>query len=141
MCRSASPSGPVQTPVAGARQSGAQHRCPREHVRARRAERFLAPVAGVARSLAPWRERQYRPGMEILFISSSGASDPTRASIPWHLAVNGSIEADQSARILLAGDATDVLIRATRDGLEGVGVPPLHELVAKATERSVPIHV
>jgi predicted peroxiredoxin len=79
--------------------------------------------------------------MEILYISSSGASDPTRASIPWHLAVNGSIEAGQSARIVLAGDATDSLIRATRDGVEGVGVPPLRELVAKAAERSVPVHV
>ena len=79
--------------------------------------------------------------MEILYISSSGASDPTRASIPWHLAVNGSIEADQSARIVLAGDATETLKRDARSGIEGVGVPPLRELVAKAVERAVPIHV
>jgi predicted peroxiredoxin len=79
--------------------------------------------------------------MEILYISSSGASDPTRASIPWHLAVNGSIEADQSARILLAGDAAEMVKRDARDGIAGVGVPPLHELVAKAVERGVAIHV
>jgi hypothetical protein len=30
--------------------------------------------------------------MRILYLASSGTSDPTRASIPLHLAVNGSIE-------------------------------------------------
>jgi predicted peroxiredoxin len=79
--------------------------------------------------------------MEILYISSAGASDPTRASIPWHLAVNGSIETDQSARIVLAGDATEMLKRDVRDGVEGVGIPPFRELVAKAVERALPIHV
>ena len=79
--------------------------------------------------------------MEILYISSSGPSDATRASIPWHLAVNGSIEANQSARIVLAGDAAEVVKRGARDGVEGVGVPPLRELVAKAVERAIPIHV
>ncbi|MEO7397968.1 MAG: hypothetical protein ABIW84_05345 [Ilumatobacteraceae bacterium] len=79
--------------------------------------------------------------MEILYISSSGAADPTKASIPWHLAVNGSIEAGQTARIVLAGDAAELLKAATRENLEGLGLPPLRDLVAKALERSVPIHV
>lgn len=79
--------------------------------------------------------------MEILYISSSGAADPTRATIPWHLAVNGSLEIGQTARILLAGDATELLKASTRESLQGLGVPPLRDLVAKALEHNVPIHV
>ena len=79
--------------------------------------------------------------MEILYIASCGTSDPTRASIPWHLAVNGSIEAGQTARIVLAGDAAELVMADKREGVEGVGLPPLRDLVAKALDRSVPIHV
>lgn len=79
--------------------------------------------------------------MEILYLSTSGSADPTRASLPWHLAVNGSVEAGQSTRILLAGDASEMIKASVRDGVTGVGVPPLRDLVAKARDRSVPIHV
>ena len=74
-------------------------------------------------------------------MSTNGATDATKASIPWHLAVNGSIEAGQSAVIVLAGDAAEIVKASTRDSIEGVGLPPLRDLVAKARERSVPIHV
>lgn len=79
--------------------------------------------------------------MEILYLSTCGPSDPTRASMPWHLAVNGSIEAEQTARIVLAGDAAELVKADSRAAVEGVGVPPLRDLVAKALERAVPIHV
>ena len=79
--------------------------------------------------------------MEILYISSSGPSDPTRASLPWHLAVNGSIEAGQTARIMLLGDAAEILCADVRNGVEGVGLPALRDLAAKALDRSVPVHV
>ena len=74
-------------------------------------------------------------------MATCGTSDPTRASIPWHLAVNGSIEAGQDARIVLAGDAAELVKSDVRERLEGVGVPPLRDLVAKAVDRGVPIHV
>jgi predicted peroxiredoxin len=79
--------------------------------------------------------------VEVLYISTNGATDATKASIPWHLAVNGSLEAGQSARIVLAGDGAEVVKADVRDALEGVGVPPLRELVAKAMANGVPIHV
>jgi predicted peroxiredoxin len=79
--------------------------------------------------------------VEILYIASCGTSDPTRASIPWHLAVNGSIEAGQTARMVLAGDAFVLPKSDIRDNLEGLGVPPFRDLIAKALDRSVPIHV
>ncbi len=79
--------------------------------------------------------------MEILYISSSGSADPTRASIPWHLAVNGSIESNQTARLVLLGDAAEAVRVDVRNTVEGVGLPPLRDLVAKAVERAVPVHV
>ena len=79
--------------------------------------------------------------MEILYVASCGTSDPTRASIPWHLAVNGSIEAGQTARLVLLGDAAELLKADVRESLTGLGVPPLRDLIAKAGDRSVPIHV
>ena len=79
--------------------------------------------------------------MEVLYISSSGPSDATRASIPWHLAVNGSIESNQTARVVLVGDAAEFVRADVRNGVEGVGLPPMRDLVAKAVEQAVPVHV
>ena len=79
--------------------------------------------------------------MEILYLATSGSSDPTRASIPIHLAVNGSLEVGQSVTIVLGGDATELLKAATRDTLEGVGVPPVRELFARVREHEVPVFV
>ena len=77
----------------------------------------------------------------ILYMSTFGTSDWTKASIPWHLAVNGSIEVGQDAVIVLAGDAAELVVAARREAVEGVGLPPLRDLVSKARERSVPVHV
>ena len=74
-------------------------------------------------------------------MASCGKSDPTRASIPWHLAVNGSIEVGHTARIVLLGDASELLKADVGQNLEGLGVPPFRDLVAKALDRLVPIHV
>ena len=79
--------------------------------------------------------------MEVLYIAASGASDPTRASIPWHLAVNGSVEAEQSTGIVLAGDASEVLKADVGRAIEGIGIPPLRELMAKARDQQVAVFV
>lgn len=79
--------------------------------------------------------------MEILYLVTSGSADATRASIPIHLAVNGSVEVGQSPRLVLAGDATELLPAATRDRVEGVGVPALRELFAKVRQHEVPVFV
>ena len=57
-------------------------------------------------------------------MATSGAADPTRASIPIHLAVNGSLEVGHTVGIVLAGDATELVKAAVCEQLEGVGVPP-----------------
>lgn len=79
--------------------------------------------------------------MKTLFMALSGSSDPTRASIPLHLAVNGSLEVGHTVAIVLGGDATELLKSDVRERLEGVGVPPIRELLGKARQRGVPLHV
>ena len=79
--------------------------------------------------------------MQTLYMATAGSSDPTRASIPLHLAVNGSLEVGHEVGLVLAGDATEMLKTGMRDTLEGVGVPPVRDLLAKALEHGVPVYV
>jgi predicted peroxiredoxin len=79
--------------------------------------------------------------MNVLYIASSGSSDPTRASIPFHLAVNGSIERGHDVGLVLAGDSTEFLRPELLEAAEGAGLPPLRELFAKARQHAVPVYV
>ena len=89
----------------------------------------------------PLPSPHYVDGVDILYISTNGSADATKASIPWHLAVNGSVEVGQTVRIVLAGDASEIVKADVREAVEGVGVPPLRELVAKAKANDIAIHV
>ena len=79
--------------------------------------------------------------MRITYFASAGTSDATRASIPLHLAANGSIEIGQEASIVLGGDATELLLDDNVERTEGVGVPPVRELLAKLRDHAVPVFV
>ena len=72
---------------------------------------------------------------------TSGSSDPVRASIPLHLAVNGSLEVGHTVSVVLAGDATELLKADVRERLEGLGLPPMRDLFAKARQHEVPVYV
>ena len=79
--------------------------------------------------------------MKVLYLTTEGAGDATRASLPLHIAANGSVEAGQECAVVLAGDATELVSRETADGLEGVGVPPARELIQKLRDNEVPVYV
>ena len=74
-------------------------------------------------------------------MATSGAADPTRASLPLHLAVNGSLEVGHTVGIVLAGDATELAKADVREQLEGLGVPPVRDLLAKARQHEVPVYI
>jgi hypothetical protein len=42
---------------------------------------------------------------------------------------------------LLAGDATELLSQETANRLEGVGVPPVRELLTKLLDNDIPVYV
>jgi predicted peroxiredoxin len=79
--------------------------------------------------------------MKITYFVSTGTADATRASIPLHLAANGSVEVGQETSIILGGDAAELLLGDNADQMEGVGVPPARELLAKLRDHAVPVFV
>ena len=79
--------------------------------------------------------------MKFVYMSTSGTDDPTRASLALHLAANGSVEVGHDVSVILAGDATEMLLGDNLDQMQGIGVPPLRELVAKLRDHAVPVYV
>ncbi|HEU4848151.1 MAG TPA: hypothetical protein VFT03_08125, partial [Rubrobacteraceae bacterium] len=58
-----------------------------------------------------------------------------------HLAANGSVELGQEVTVVLAGDATELVIDDNAQRVEGLGVPPVRELLAKLRDHQVPVYV
>ena len=79
--------------------------------------------------------------MKILYLATAGAVDPTRASIPLHIAANGSLGAGQECAVVLAGDATELVSREKAEQLEGIGIPPARELLQKLVDNRIPVYV
>jgi predicted peroxiredoxin len=79
--------------------------------------------------------------MKITYFVSAGTADATRASVPLHLAANGSLEVGQDTTIILGGDAAELLIGDNAEVMEGVGVPPVRDLLAKLRDHAVPVFV
>jgi len=76
----------------------------------------------------------------ILYTGTWGSDDSTRATMPF-LAALGAVEAGHQAQIMLLGEATYLMHDYIVDQIDGVGWPPLRELLPKVIEQGVPIHV
>jgi predicted peroxiredoxin len=74
--------------------------------------------------------------MKFVYFVSTGKSDPTGASVPLHLAVNGSVEVGHDTTLVFGGDAADLFIDNAYENVEGLGVPPMRDLIKKARERT-----
>ena len=79
--------------------------------------------------------------MRFVYTISRGASDPTGMSIPLHMAANGSLEVGHEVTVLFMGDGTDVFVGDNADRIQGVGVPPMPELLAKLKDRGTTVFV
>lgn len=79
--------------------------------------------------------------MKILYLATAGVGDPTRASIPLHIAANGSVGEGQECAVVLVGDATELVSREKAERVEGVGIPPTKELLQKLIDNQVPVYV
>jgi predicted peroxiredoxin len=79
--------------------------------------------------------------VKFVSMTLTGTADPTRASIPLHLAANGSLDVGHEVTVVLAGDATEIVLDDNAEKMEGVGVPPVRELLAKLKEHNVPVYV
>jgi predicted peroxiredoxin len=79
--------------------------------------------------------------MRFVYMATKGAGDPTLASIPLHMAVNGSVEVGHDVAIVLAGDGAEIVVGENPHTIEGVGVPTMRELLDKVRDHDVPVYV
>jgi predicted peroxiredoxin len=77
----------------------------------------------------------------LLIVAATGAGDPTRASIPFHIAANGAGPGGVECALAFAGDAADLLKPHVIAEVKGVGLPPLKDLVEKCLAQSVRFYV
>ena len=69
--------------------------------------------------------------MKFVYFVTKGAADPTLASLPLHMAANGSLEVGHEVAVVFAGDGAEITLGDNPQTLEGVGVPPVRDLLAK----------
>jgi predicted peroxiredoxin len=77
----------------------------------------------------------------LLIVTATGPQDPTRASVPFHIAVNGARPAGVEVAVVLAGDAAELVKPDVIANVLGLGVPPLRDLIDKCLEQNVHVYV
>jgi predicted peroxiredoxin len=77
----------------------------------------------------------------LFYLATHGPDDPTKACIPFHLAVNGAAEAGIEAEINLAGDAVVLIQDRHIESVTPLGLPPLRELMSKIVAKGIPIYI
>ncbi|HEX3509190.1 MAG TPA: hypothetical protein VHW94_12445 [Candidatus Dormibacteraeota bacterium] len=77
----------------------------------------------------------------LLIVTSTGAEDPTRASIPFHIACNGATPAGTECSIALAGDSAELLKPDIIANVVGLGLPPLRDLLDKCVVQGIKFYV
>ena len=75
----------------------------------------------------------------ILYVGTFGSDDPTRATMPF-ITASGALDAGHEPAIVLMGEAVYLGIDAVVDALQGVGFPPLRQLMNKILDNGVPIY-
>jgi len=75
-----------------------------------------------------------------LFIGLHGSEDPTKATFTFLMA-GGAVDAGHQPAIVLLGDAVVLMNSTVADNVQGVGFPPLKELMAKVFAAKVPIYI
>lgn len=77
----------------------------------------------------------------LLIVTAAGPEEPTRASVPFHIAANGATPAGVEVSIALAGDAAELMKPDVIANVVGVGLPPLRELLDKCLDQNVHVYV
>ena len=77
---------------------------------------------------------------KVLLTGTHGSDDPTRATMPFHVA-KGAIEAGHEVSVVLMADAPVILKDDVRAAIVGVALPPLKDLLQFAIEKGVRVYV
>ena len=99
-------------------------------------------LAGVVRPRSGRAARTEEGTMAmLLYVAAHGPDDPTKACMPIHLAVNGAAAAGIDVENNLPGHAGVLNQDRYIETVMPLGFPPLRDLMARARERGVRIHV
>jgi predicted peroxiredoxin len=77
----------------------------------------------------------------LLIVTAAGPEEPTRASVPFHIAVNGAKVAGIDVAVALAGDAAELVKPDVIANVLGVGIPPLRDLLDKCLDQDIRFYV
>lgn len=77
---------------------------------------------------------------KLLYVGTSGTDDPTRATFPFLMA-KGAIDTGHETGIILMGEAAPLIKDSLYHQVQGVGIPPLKELIEFVVAHEVPISV
>jgi uncharacterized protein involved in oxidation of intracellular sulfur len=77
---------------------------------------------------------------KILFVGTHGTEDPTRATFPF-MEAKGAVEAGHETGVILMMEAAPLIKDHVAAQVQGVGVPPLRELISFLNDRNVRISV
>jgi predicted peroxiredoxin len=76
----------------------------------------------------------------ILYVGTFGSDDPTRASMPI-IGASGALDRGHEPWILFMGEAVLLMKDGVVDALQGVGFPPLRQVMDKMIANGVPFYV
>jgi uncharacterized protein involved in oxidation of intracellular sulfur len=77
---------------------------------------------------------------KLLYIGTHGTNDPTQATFPFLMA-KGALDGGHEAVIILMGEAAPLIKDSVAGHVQGIGVPPLTELMEFLVQRNVRISV
>jgi predicted peroxiredoxin len=77
---------------------------------------------------------------KILYVGTHGTDDPTIATFPFLLA-KGAIDVGHQPSITLMGEAAPLIKDHIAQQVQGIGIPPLKELVEFLIGHEVPVTV
>lgn len=78
---------------------------------------------------------------KLLITTSTGPRDPTRASVPLHVALNGAVKSGVEVVVAFAGDGAEVLKPDVFKAVRGVGIPAMADLMAGLAANKVHFYV
>ena len=64
----------------------------------------------------------------MFYVGTHGPDDPTRATLPFHMAM-GALDAGFQVQVLLVGDGTYTMKDKVAAAIQGVATPPLTEAI------------
>ena len=75
---------------------------------------------------------------KILYVGTFATDDPTRATMPF-IAASGAIDRGYEPMIVLMGEAVYLLKKGVVDAVQGVGFPPLRQIMDKILKHQTPL--